>query len=123
MDDATDAEQFIDRWAAASGCERANCQLFVADRCRLRGVPPPGPAATAAPAGKRPWPAGLPEQIKVVAEVLATSARPLSTDDLAARFTARGRWRDRVPTIVATLEAIGRARHTDTAGAPAWVAM
>lgn len=123
MDDATDAEQFIDRWAAASGCERANHQLFVADLCRLLGVPTPSPAATAAPAGKRPWPAGLPEQIRVVAVVPATSARPLSTDDLAARFTAPGRWRARLPTIVATLEAIGRARRTATAGAPAWVAV
>ena len=60
---------------------------------------------------KRAWPSGLPEQIKAVSEVMATAGRPLTLDDLAAHFTARGRWRDRLPTIVETLEAIGRARR------------
>ncbi len=73
------------------------------------------PAAAAAPAAKRPWPAGLPEQIKVVADVLASAPAALHLADLEARFTARGRWRDRLPTILDTLEALGRARH-DGAG-------
>jgi hypothetical protein len=71
------------------------------------------PATEAAPAAavpKRPWPAGLPEQIKAVAEVLSASPRALSLADLEQRFAARGRWRDRLPTIVDTLEALGRAR-------------
>jgi hypothetical protein len=76
------------------------------------------PAAVAAPATKRPWPSGLPEQIKAVSDVLASAGRPLALDDLAAHFAGRGRWRDRLPTIVETLEAIGRARRT--AGAEAW---
>jgi hypothetical protein len=76
-------------------------------------VAAPAPAAAAAPVEKRPWPTGLPEQIKVVAEVLAGSGRALTTEDLAARFTARGRWRDRLPTILDTLEALGRARRSD----------
>lgn len=69
------------------------------------------PATPAAPAVKLPWPAGLPEQIKAVAEVLAGSGRALSLTDLESRFTARGRWRDRLPTIIDTLEALGRARR------------
>jgi hypothetical protein len=73
----------------------------------------PAPAAAAAPVEKRPWPTGLPEQIKVVADVLAGTGRALTTEDLAARFTARGRWRDRLPTILDTLEALGRARRSD----------
>jgi hypothetical protein len=78
-------------------------------------VGPASPAGTtdaAAPATvpKRPWPAGLPEQIKAVAEVLATSPRALALAELEARFNARGRWRERLPTILATLEALGRAR-------------
>jgi hypothetical protein len=73
----------------------------------------PAPVAAAAPVEKRPWPQGLPEQIKVVAEVLAGSGRALTTEDLAARFAARGRWRDRLPTILDTLEALGRARRSD----------
>lgn len=67
---------------------------------------------------KRPWPAGLPEQIKAVSDVLSGAGRPLGLSDLAMHFTARGRWRERLPTIVATLEAIGRVRAVD--GTEAW---
>lgn len=73
------------------------------------------PAATPVPVTKRPWPSGLPEQIKAVSEVLASAGRPLALDDLAAHFAGRGRWRDRLPTIVETLEAIGRARRSSNA--------
>jgi hypothetical protein len=30
---------------------------------------------------------------------------------VAQRFSARGRWRDRLPTIVKTLDALGRVRR------------
>jgi len=73
------------------------------------------PAAVAVPVTKRPWPSGLPEQIKAVSDVLAGAGRPLALDDLAAHFAGRGRWRDRLPTIVETLEAIGRARRSSDA--------
>jgi hypothetical protein len=72
------------------------------------------PAAPAAP--KRPWPSGLPEQIKAVAELLATHPGALALPDIEARFTARGRWRERLPTILDTLEAVGRARRAGPAG-------
>ena len=69
------------------------------------------PAATpAAPVVKRPWPAGLPEQIKAVAELLAASPQPLALADVELRFQARGRWRERLPVILDTLAALGRAR-------------
>jgi len=67
--------------------------------------------STPTPAARRPWPAGLPEQIKAVADVLAGTGQPLALDAIAANFTARGRWRDRLPTILDTLEALGRARE------------
>ncbi|GMU44188.1 MAG: hypothetical protein IT582_10160 [Opitutaceae bacterium] len=35
---------------------------------------------------------------------------PLDEDAIAARFSARGRWRERLPTILETLITIGRAR-------------
>ena len=60
------------------------------------------------------------EQIKAVADVMASAGRPVSLADLEASFTARGRWRDRLPTIVETLEAIGRARRCGPVEAPAW---
>lgn len=70
--------------------------------------------------GTRPWPTGLPQQIKAVSDVIQAAKRPLTLDDLAAHFTARGRWRDRLPIIVETLEAIGRARRTEKAEPTAW---
>lgn len=62
-------------------------------------------------AEKRRWPTGLPEQIKAVSEVLAASGRSLSMEDVASAFTGRGRWRDRLPTILSTLEALGTAQQ------------
>jgi hypothetical protein len=73
------------------------------------------PAPT--PAAQRPWPAGLPEQIKLVAEVLAGSARALALAEIEARFSARGRWRERLPVILQALEALGRVRRS-AAGVP-----
>ena len=80
---------------------------------------PAEPAAPALAVPKRPWPAGLPEQIKAVADTLANSPAALSLADIEARFTARGRWRERLPTILDTLEALGRARRPQ-AGASRW---
>lgn len=54
---------------------------------------------------------------EAVAEVLATSPRALALADVEARFTSRGRWRDRLPTIIETLEALGRARRVEGADA------
>ena len=42
--DPTPTAAFITRWAAASGSERANHQLFVTELCELLGVPKPDPA-------------------------------------------------------------------------------
>lgn len=62
---------------------------------------------------RRPWPTGLAEQIKAVAEVLSSAGQPLEMDGIAASFNGRGRWRSRLPTILETLEVLGRARRTD----------
>jgi hypothetical protein len=62
-------------------------------------------------AAPRPWPAALAEQAKAVAEVLAAAGAPLRMDELAARFTGRGRWRQRLPQLVDMLVAVGRARE------------
>ena len=58
-----------------------------------------------------PWPASLPEQVAAVARVLAASSAPLTLADLAARFTGKGPWKKRLPQIIDTLEALGRARR------------
>jgi hypothetical protein len=79
---------------------------------------PDAPAPAAVP--KRPWPSGLPEQIKALADTLATSPAALSQADIEARFQARGRWRERLPTVLATLEALGRVRPVAQGGLERW---
>ncbi|MDZ7651281.1 MAG: type IIL restriction-modification enzyme MmeI [Burkholderiaceae bacterium] len=69
------------------------------------------PAAPRPAAVKRaPWPATLPEQIRLVADTVAQSARPLDLDQLAAHFTGRGPWKKRLPEIVDSLAALGRVK-------------
>jgi hypothetical protein len=69
------------------------------------------PAAPRPAAVKRaPWPATLPEQIRLVADTVAQSARPLDLDQLADHFTGRGPWKKRLPEIVDSLAALGRVK-------------
>jgi hypothetical protein len=70
----------------------------------------PQPAAKPAAVAKQPWPTTLPEQVAAVARVLAEIAAPLSEADLAARFTGKGPWKKRLPQLLDTLVALGRAR-------------
>jgi hypothetical protein len=78
------------------------------------------PATPALPATKRPWPTGLAEQVKTVADVLAAAGRPLALADIEAHFSSRGRWRERLPVILETLTALGRARELEAG--QAWLA-
>lgn len=73
----------------------------------------PATAPVAAAVARRPWPGALPDQIKSVADVLSGSSQPMSLDTIAGHFTARGRWRERLPTILETLAALGRARKIE----------
>lgn len=61
------------------------------------------------------WPRTAPEQARAVADVLARARGPLDLDAIAAHFSARGRWRDRLPELLDTLTALGRA-HRDGNG-------
>jgi hypothetical protein len=71
------------------------------------------PAAGARPAAKEPWPATLPEQVAAVARVLAQAGGPASVDALSACFSGRGAWKKRLPQLLDTLVALGRARQVD----------
>ena len=62
------------------------------------------------PADAQAWPTTLPEQIKAVADVLSATPTALTIDGIATHFKGKGRWRERLPTIVDTLVAVGRAR-------------
>jgi hypothetical protein len=66
--------------------------------------------AAPAPAERQPWPKTAPEQARAVADVLTAAKAPMTLDAIADRFTARGRWRERLPQLLDTLVALGRAR-------------
>jgi hypothetical protein len=68
------------------------------------------PAAVKVAIAQKPWPTGLADQIKAVADVLADAGTSLDLEGLAACFASRGRWRERLPTILDALVALGRAR-------------
>ena len=70
--------------------------------------------AVATPAAKpQPWPKDAVAQVRAVADALSAAAAPLSIDDIAARFTARGPWKKRLPQLLDMLVAMGRAREVD----------
>lgn len=71
------------------------------------------PTAAKAIIAPKPWPSGLADQIKAVADVLADAGTSLDLDALAARFSGRGRWLERLPTILDALVALGRAHTQD----------
>jgi len=60
---------------------------------------------TAAPA----WPTSLPEQMAALAQTL--NETPQTESHLATRFSGKGKWKTRLPDLLATLAALGRARQ------------
>lgn len=60
-----------------------------------------------------PWPKDTVAQVKAVADLLALSPVALSQEEIAARFTARGQWKRRLPQLLDMLVAIGRAQCQD----------
>ena len=62
----------------------------------------------------QPWPASMPEQVKAVADVLAQTGTAMDLDAIAAHFISRGRWRERLPSILETLVVVGRV-HAQSA--------
>ena len=57
-----------------------------------------------------PWPKDAVDQVRAVADLLATSSA-LSLDDIENRFTARGAWKKRLPQLLDMLVALGRAHE------------
>ena len=72
------------------------------------------------PAPQHPWPATLPEQVRAVADALAASPTPLTLPAIEARFKGRGPWKKGLPTLLQTLEALGRAQVVHVEGGTAW---
>ncbi len=69
------------------------------------GRPPAPPAPTQA------WPQSLPEQMSALANALNQS--PQAETDIAAGFTGKGKWKSRLPELLATLATLGRARQLE----------
>ena len=62
---------------------------------------------------RQAWPKELADQIRAVAQVLVSARAPLPEPAIAARFTGRGPWKRRLPQLLDTLVAVGRARPTE----------
>jgi len=70
------------------------------------GEHPPAPLAPS-----QQWPATLPDQIAALAAALTT--QPQSEAEIATRFAGKGKWKTRLPELLATLAALGRARQLE----------
>jgi len=68
----------------------------------------------------QPWPASLPEQVRAVADALSASPVPLTLEALATRFKGKGPWKKGLPTLLQTLQALGRAHPVETTAGTAW---
>ncbi len=66
---------------------------------------------------KSPWPSTLPEQMALLARLLDQTRQ--TEAQLASRITGKGTWKKRLPDLLQTLVALGRARQAGEA----WVAV
>ena len=66
------------------------------------------------------WPSTLPDQVRAVAQVLASQPVAMTLADIEAHFKSRGAWKKSLPRILETLEALGRARQETTDGGDGW---
>lgn len=135
------ADDFIAKWQGVTASELSTSQSFLIDLCHLLGVDTPhprpdrttcssvrspsaasinAPAAeddaaptVVAPAKPQAWTKDTIEQVRTVADLLATRPIPLTLDDIAVRFTARGPWKRRLPQLLDMLVALGRATTQD----------
>ncbi|TAG33240.1 MAG: hypothetical protein EAZ34_08120 [Polaromonas sp.] len=69
------------------------------------------PAAGASRPGAQAWPGSLPEQMRAVAQLLASATTALTLGQIEAHFKGKGPWKKGLPRILQTLEALGRARR------------
>ena len=71
-----------------------------------------GAETMGASAKPQAWPKDAVEQVRAVANLLASSPVPLSLDEIGARFSARGPWKKRLPQLLDMLVALGRAQES-----------
>lgn len=78
----------------------------------------PEPAAPVATT--QAWPATLPEQVKAVAQVLGRSSTALTLGQIEASFSGSSSLKKSLPTLLQTLEALGRAQAVMSDGTELW---
>jgi len=88
-----------------------NSALFAADEAAPARPQPPVTSFPPTAQGKAPWPQTLPDQMAALAAAL--DGTPQSETDLASRFAGKGRWKARLPELLATLATLGRARRLE----------
>jgi len=80
----------------------------MADSAPRQGTHSSAPSLPSPPSVKALWPQTLPDQMAALAAVL--SQTPQSLDELANHFSGKGKWKARLPELLATLATLGRAR-------------
>ncbi len=66
------------------------------------------------------WPSTLPEQVKAVAQLLSSSPTALTLAQIAACFGGSASLKKSLPTLLQTLEALGRAQQIQLNGTTVW---
>ncbi len=69
------------------------------------------PAAGVSQPGAQAWPGSLPEQMRAVAQLLASANTALTLAHIQAHFKGKGPWKKGLPRILETLQALGRVRR------------
>ncbi len=69
---------------------------------------------------KIPWPATLPEQISTLAQLLTQANTALTLPQIEMSFKGRGNWKKPLPTLLQTLEVLGRVQRQEVEGVITW---
>ncbi len=101
MDEGRGVERFIEAWRETGGSE-----LYQAP---VAGTLDLGEAAVALPDNVIPWPGTLPEQVRAVQALLASSSAPLAPQDVARTF--KGKRAATVRPVLDALASVGMARR------------
>jgi hypothetical protein len=70
-------------------------------------------APSITPLKAQPWPRDTVDQIRAIADLLLAAPTPLTLDQIAAHFSSRGPWKNRLPQLIDMLLALGRAEAKD----------
>ncbi|MDD2811430.1 hypothetical protein [Rhodoferax sp.] len=114
----TPAHAFITRWRGCTASELSKTELPMQVQQALEVNLASNPASRA----KLPesWPATLPEQVKAVVQALGRNPGALTLAHIADHFGTSASLKKSLPTLLQTLEALGRAHRVAANGAELW---